>query len=170
MKIYSCRVDDTHASSQKIIENLSRTLGVDDGGEDNDRRAARVGSKSASSRLNIVNTIASDVDSINASKIERVQATDPMFHKMSKAFDDGGAKGMLMNNLVSLHPAADQSSVFNWHQHLNLTYYQNEYSVSLPQNALCSSLRQIFRVLSYHQRLQTLIPLLLLHLLPLQRK
>jgi hypothetical protein len=27
-------------------------------------------------------------------------AVDPMFHKISKAFDEGGAKGMLMNNLV----------------------------------------------------------------------
>ena len=153
MKIYSCRVDDTHASSQKIIENLSRTLGVDDGGDDNNRRAARVGSKSASSRLNIVNTIASDVDSINASKIERVQATDPMFHKMSKAFDDGGAKGMLMNNLVSLHTAADQPLFSNLPQHLNLNYYQYEFSASLPQSALYSSPRQILRMLSYYQSL-----------------
>ena len=96
MKIYSCRVDDTHASSQKIIENLSRTLGVDDGGDDNNRRAARVGSKSASSRLNIVNTIASDVDSINASKIERVQATDPMFHKMSIPLAPPSSKALLI--------------------------------------------------------------------------
>jgi condensin complex subunit 2 len=93
-------VDDTHASSRNILESLSRTYTVDNGAEGQERGTARVGTKSASNKLNIANTIASDVDSINAAKIERVQATDPMFHKMSKAFDDGGAKGMLMNNLV----------------------------------------------------------------------
>ena len=101
VKIYSCRVDDTHASSQKIIESLGRTLGVE-GREE--RGAARVGTKSASSKLNIADTIATNVDSINSAKLERVQATDPLFYKMSKAFDEGGAKGMLMTNLVSTSP------------------------------------------------------------------
>lgn len=101
MKIYSCRVDDTHASSQKIVESLGRSLGVNEDREGHEQGASRVGTKSASSKLNIAETIATNVDTINAAKIERVQATDPLFYKMSKAFDDGGAKGMLMTNLVS---------------------------------------------------------------------
>lgn len=82
------------------MERLSRTY-VDNGGDDIEKGAARVGTKSASNKLNIANTLATDMESINAVKLERVQTTDPMFHKMSKAFDDGGAKGMLMANLVS---------------------------------------------------------------------
>ena len=100
VKIYSNRVDDTHASSHRILESLSRTYTNDDG-EGNQRGAARVGSKNASSKLNIAETIETNVDNLNAVKVESQQATDPMFHKMSKAFDAGGAKGMLMANLVS---------------------------------------------------------------------
>lgn len=86
-----------------MVQSLGR--GFDQGAvtnEDNQGHGgARVGTKVASSKLNIANTIATNVDTINAAKIERIQVTDPMFHRMSKAFDEGGAKGMLMNNLVS---------------------------------------------------------------------
>ena len=99
VKIYSNRVDDTHASSHRILESLSRTYTNDDG-EGTQRGAARVGSKNASSKLNIAETIEANVDNLNAVKVESQQATDPMFQKMSKAFDAGGAKGMLMANLV----------------------------------------------------------------------
>lgn len=83
-----------------MVESLTRTFNHAAGDDDQARGASRVGTKSASSKLNIAHTIASNADVINAAKIERVQATDPMFYKMSKAFDDGGAKGMLMTNLV----------------------------------------------------------------------
>lgn len=33
---------------------------------------------------------------------ENAHSADPMFHKMSQAFDEGGAKGMLMSNLVRI--------------------------------------------------------------------
>ena len=101
VKIYSHRVDDTHASSHRILESLSRTYGGDSNeAEGHVRGTARVGSKNASSKLNIADTIETKVENLNTSKLESLQATDPMFHKMSKAFDDGGAKGMLINNLV----------------------------------------------------------------------
>jgi Condensin complex subunit 2 len=83
-----------------MVESLTRTFNHAAGDDDQARGVSRVGTKSASSKLNIAHTIASSADVINAAKIERVQATDPMFYKMSKAFDDGGAKGMLMTNLV----------------------------------------------------------------------
>jgi len=98
VKIYSNRVDDTHGSSIRILQSLSRTY-ADDDGEGQARGAAEVGSKNKSNKLNIAETIEKDVDNINAPKVETLQAADPMFHKMSKAFDDGGAKGMLMTNL-----------------------------------------------------------------------
>ena len=98
VKIYSNRVDDTHASSHRILESLSRTY-TDGDGEGPQRGTARVGSKNASNKLNIAETIEKDVKNLNAVAVDTLQATDPMFHKMSKAFDDGGAKGMLMANL-----------------------------------------------------------------------
>ena len=99
VKIYSHRVDDTYASSHRILESLSRNgVGEDDNGTA-ERAAARVGTKSASNRLNIAETIERNPENLNSASVESEHATDPMFHKMSKAFDEGGAKGMLMNNL-----------------------------------------------------------------------
>ena len=36
---------------------------------------------------------------INMSKLDSAYDIDPLFHKMSKTFDEGGAKGMLLANL-----------------------------------------------------------------------
>jgi condensin complex subunit 2 len=99
-------VDDTWSSSFKILENLSRNGSSPD--EDEDAAAAgkgsaRVGGKSTSSRLGIINTIEKNVDNINATKLESEYTADAMFHKMSQAFDEGGAKGMLMTNLVRMN-------------------------------------------------------------------
>lgn len=103
VKIYSHRVDDTHASSHRILESLSRNgtgnnEDEDDDDDTNGKTVAKVGSKSSSNRLNIAETIERNVSNINTT-IERTKAVDPMFHKMSKLFDEGGAKGMLMANM-----------------------------------------------------------------------
>ena len=90
------------------MENLSRNGGdyEDDGnGDELDevegqvRKPAKVGSKSTSAKLGLTNTIEKNSKSLNMIKVEGESITDPMFQKMSKAFDEGGAKGMLMNNL-----------------------------------------------------------------------
>lgn len=39
------------------------------------------------------------VANINMSKLDSAYDIDPLFHKMSKAFDEGGAKGLLLGNL-----------------------------------------------------------------------
>lgn len=36
---------------------------------------------------------------INMSKLDSAYDIDPLFHKMSKSFDEGGAKGLLLGNL-----------------------------------------------------------------------
>lgn len=91
------------------MENLSRngdssSQDANDDGEDaaagGVKKPAKVGSKSASSRLGLINTIERNVSNINNAATESDTLTDPMFQKMSKAFDEGGAKGMLMTNLV----------------------------------------------------------------------
>lgn len=83
-----------------MLRNLSNA--DREGGDGIEARGeSRVGTKSASRKLNIANTIEANVSNINAAKVERVQSTDPIFLKMNKALDDSGAKGMLMANLVS---------------------------------------------------------------------
>jgi hypothetical protein len=63
------------------------------------KKAARVGTKSNSNRLNITNTIEKNVDMLNAVKVDHDHVVDPVFQQMSIAFDEGGAKGMLLSNL-----------------------------------------------------------------------
>ncbi len=107
MKIYSNRVDDTHASSHRILESLSRNEAHHDSEDpEGDLEAevkpvSKVGSKTASVRLNMEYMIEKHVENINQVAVERCQCVDPTFHKMSLAFDEGGARGMLMNNMVS---------------------------------------------------------------------
>jgi condensin complex subunit 2 len=102
VKIYSHRVDDTWSSSFRILENLSRGSSQrdEDDGEGG-KHPARVGSKSVSNRLNLTATIEKNVASLNGESLDCNHSADPVFHKMSQAFDEGGAKGMLMANLVS---------------------------------------------------------------------
>ena len=108
VKIYSHRVDDTWSSSYRILENLSRnehTNDDDDGGDEaggtsENKKVARVGSKAVSNRFCLTDTIERNVGNING-VLESDHNADPMFHKMSQAFDEGGAKGMLMTNLVT---------------------------------------------------------------------
>jgi condensin complex subunit 2 len=109
VKIYSHRVDDTWTSSMRVLENLSRNAHDEsdeeeeennDGDINKEKVSAKVGSKAASRRLDVSRTIEKNVANINSAQIEHQCTVDPMFHKMSKAFDEGGAKGMLMANLV----------------------------------------------------------------------
>ena len=105
VKIYSNRVDDTYASSHRILESLSRNGQGKADEKDLETQNAdgtikKQKGKSASSRMNIANTLEKNKDSLNAVRLENEFFVDPMFHKMSKAFDEGGAKGMLMNNIV----------------------------------------------------------------------
>lgn len=105
VKIYSHRVDDTCASSVRILENLSRN-GVNVEEEDDEvveRGTAKVGTKSQSNKHHIAETIEKRIENLNEAVVQKQQTADPMFHKMSKAFDEGGAKGMLMTNLVYLY-------------------------------------------------------------------
>lgn len=114
MKIYSNRVDDTYATSHRILESLSRNANERDADDDDDAEAAadaeesgeprkpkgRVGSKAASNKLGVAKTIERNVTALNMVKLEHDYGVDPMFQKMAKAFDEGGAKGMIMYNMV----------------------------------------------------------------------
>lgn len=101
VKIYSHRVDDTWSSSFRILENLSRGNNyMEEETEDGAKIPTRVGSKSVSNRLNLTATIEKNISNLNGEALDCSHTADPMFHKMSQAFDEGGAKGMLMANLV----------------------------------------------------------------------
>ena len=110
VKIYSVRVDDTHASSYRILENLTRNKAavekdIDQGGDDAAGPAV-VGSKALSNKFCMASTLEKNVSKLNVDPkaAERTFNVDPTFHKMSKLFDEGGASGLLLANLP-LHPA-----------------------------------------------------------------
>jgi len=102
VKIYSYRVDDVYLSSYKVLANLNRT-DVDTIGEDGNLvksvKTSLVGERKQSERRGGAETLETCVDNINISKLEQDYDIDPLFHKMSKTFDEGGAKGLLLVNL-----------------------------------------------------------------------
>jgi condensin complex subunit 2 len=106
VKIYSFRVDDVHLTSYKVLANLNRNQKNDqperddvevgdedgDGDEPSSKTPARKASRS-------VQTLETNLANINISRLDSAFDIDPLFHKMSKTFDEGGAKGLLLANL-----------------------------------------------------------------------
>eukprot|EP00579_Thalassiosira_antarctica_P010671 CAMPEP_0201910268 /NCGR_PEP_ID=MMETSP0903-20130614/1702_1 /ASSEMBLY_ACC=CAM_ASM_000552 /TAXON_ID=420261 /ORGANISM="Thalassiosira antarctica, Strain CCMP982" /LENGTH=1016 /DNA_ID=CAMNT_0048444879 /DNA_START=78 /DNA_END=3128 /DNA_ORIENTATION=- len=112
VKIYSYRVDDVHLSSYRVLANLNRTdnkkdsnaadVDGDGGGEDGGGGEKIV--KKRTGPRGPTETLESNTANINMSKLDSAYDIDPLFHKMSKSFDEGGAKGLLLGNLgVSQH-------------------------------------------------------------------
>lgn len=105
VKIYSYRVDDVHLSSYKVLANLNRT----DGGakkiyseKENDinKEKHKEIQKNVTTREHIkVETLESNPTYLNMAKHDKAYDIDPIFHKMSQKFDEGGAKGLLLVNL-----------------------------------------------------------------------
>lgn len=103
VKIYCSRVDSVHTNAFKVLGGLSRTgrhgedgdaMGDgDEDGDDANQKQKRKGKRAG--RCTLENNMAN----ITSQKLETDLAVDPLFQKMSAAFDEGGAKGMLLNNL-----------------------------------------------------------------------
>ena len=90
IKIYGCRVDDTLNTGYRIIDNLSR-------GEPSKPQAE---APKQSKKLGVVNTLETNPSAIEMDLSDLTFDADPMFHLMSRRFDEGGAKGLLLANLV----------------------------------------------------------------------
>jgi condensin complex subunit 2 len=59
--------------------------------------------KNSTRKMHTTKTIEKNLENLNTEKLECDHMADPLFHKMSQAFDEGGAKGMLMTNMVCIH-------------------------------------------------------------------
>lgn len=116
VKIYSYRVDDVHLTSYKVLANLNRTDasaichgkkknsanvsgGSNDEGTDDDGDEPSTRSTKSRGNTNVADTLEHNVANINIHKLDAAFDIDPLFHKMSKTFDEGGAKGLLLANL-----------------------------------------------------------------------
>jgi hypothetical protein len=134
IKIWSSRVDDVWSSSYRVLEGMSRNGSgnserkADAGSEDKENGgegASATGgggtSRGASSKVAAVDsasgsasatagsssaTIERNLAAITAKAVDAEFAVDPLFHKMSRSFDEGGAAGMLLHRLA-VHDRCD---------------------------------------------------------------
>ncbi|OJJ36809.1 hypothetical protein ASPWEDRAFT_429430 [Aspergillus wentii DTO 134E9] len=109
VKIYTSRVDSVATETGKLLSGLadsrdkrSREAGADDeGDEDEDEEgedgATRKGRKKQRSHEA---TLAPSFASLQLKKFELEFSVDPLFKKASADFDEGGAKGLLLNHLA----------------------------------------------------------------------
>ena len=72
-------------------EDAADTEGVEDDAEDAGPRKRKIRSGGS--------TLESNSENLNLKDLEYQITTDPLFQKTSASFDEGGAKGMLLNNL-----------------------------------------------------------------------
>ena len=125
VKIYSSRVDSTHSETFKVLGGLSKSKNSsrdDDDNEDDDdddddteggekppntvekRRRGKRGAE-VDKDVQTVDCFTANIeddDSLQAKELATAYNTDPLFAKMSAAFDEGGGKGMLLHNLPCL--------------------------------------------------------------------
>ncbi|KAG0622472.1 hypothetical protein M758_3G099900 [Ceratodon purpureus] len=113
VKIYSTRVDSVHSETYKVLGGLNRTAGddngnvtagdVDDDGNEvanNDEEHKKSTHKKSG---NSSSTLETSFDSLNVKKFDVAFTVDPLFQQTSAQFDEGGAKGLLLNTLTVYH-------------------------------------------------------------------
>ena len=91
VKIYGYRVDDTLNMGYRILDGFNR--GEQPKQEDQPKQSRKLG---------VVNTLETNLQSIQMDASAVVFDADPLFHLMSRRFDEGGAKGLLLSNLVAV--------------------------------------------------------------------
>ncbi|KAK9839378.1 hypothetical protein WJX84_006216 [Apatococcus fuscideae] len=116
IKIYSHRVDSVHTVAFRMLCGLGRPgagPALDDSQEGNDPEnddegeATQAGRGSKAKRRAAVtadpsSTLEPNIEALNVKKFDIAFAVDPLFHKTSAQFDEGGARGLLLHNLSVL--------------------------------------------------------------------
>ncbi|KAJ6120317.1 Condensin complex subunit 2 [Penicillium sp. IBT 18751x] len=106
VKIYTSRVDSVATETGKLLSGLADSRdkrgreadaeGDEDEDEDGEEGGARKSRKKTRSHEA---TLAPSFNSLQLKKFELEFAVDPLFKKASADFDEGGAKGLLLNHL-----------------------------------------------------------------------
>ncbi|XP_068658096.1 condensin complex subunit 2 [Aristolochia californica] len=105
VKIYSMRVDSVHSEAYKVLGGINRAGCEDEKevafGEDqtNGVQEDRHSKKEPEKKVCPLSTLESSFEALNVKKFDVAFAVDPLYHQMSAQFDEGGAKGLLLNNL-----------------------------------------------------------------------
>lgn len=98
VKIYGYRVDDTLNMGYRILDGFNR----------GEQPKQQEGQPKQSRKLGVVNTLETNLQSIQMDSSAVVFDADPLFHLMSRRFDEGGAKGLLLSNLVAVRCSVDR--------------------------------------------------------------
>ncbi|KAK1568486.1 hypothetical protein Q3G72_025079 [Acer saccharum] len=105
VKIYSLRVDSVHSEAYKVLGGISRagqenepdTMGEDASGHNGHEEGNS--KKDMEKKQSPSSTLESSFEALNVKKFDVAFAVDPLYHQTSAQFDEGGAKGLLLNNL-----------------------------------------------------------------------
>ncbi|MCJ1360105.1 MAG: hypothetical protein MMC33_010108 [Icmadophila ericetorum] len=109
IKIYTSRVDSVATETGKLLSGLadsankkSKGSGVDDEEGDFADEDGENEEKKAKKRMHrsVETTLAPSFASLQVKKFELEFSVDPLFKKTSSDFDEGGAKGLLLNHLA----------------------------------------------------------------------
>ncbi|XP_058773651.1 condensin complex subunit 2-like [Vicia villosa] len=99
VKIYSLRVDSVYSETYKVLARMNRA------GQDTEQESVNVEGVQENSKKGIVkklsplSTLESSFEALNVKKFDVAFSVDPLYRQTSAKFDEGGAKGLLMNNL-----------------------------------------------------------------------
>ncbi|CAN4103705.1 unnamed protein product [Withania somnifera] len=104
VKIYSMRVDSVHSEAYKVLGGINRVGNANEqdpvvenaNAENQEEGHIR---KEQDRKLSPLSTLESSFDSLNVKKFDAAFSVDPLYHQTSAQFDEGGAKGLLLNNL-----------------------------------------------------------------------
>lgn len=118
VRIYCSRVDSVHTNAFKVLGTLSQSAHSrtdaaraddptrdsgdsygDDSCDDADADEGKARARRRRAKTSGAATLESNIDNITVKRLDAELVVDPLFQKMSAAFDEGGARGMLLNNL-----------------------------------------------------------------------
>ncbi|KAL4811547.1 condensin complex subunit 2/barren [Aspergillus unguis] len=108
VKIYTSRVDSVATETGKLLSGLADSRdkkareaeAEGEGGEDDDEDGEEGTSRRSRKKRAHEATLAPSFASLQLKKFELEFSVDPLFKKASADFDEGGAKGLLLNHLA----------------------------------------------------------------------
>lgn len=104
VRIYSMRVDSVHSEAYKVLGGISRVAqdaeqdSVEDSNTEN-MPGEHTSKKEKEIKLSPLSTLESSFEALNVKKFDVAFAVDPLYHQTTAQFDEGGSKGLLLNNL-----------------------------------------------------------------------
>lgn len=97
VKIYTSRIESVDSETKKLMSGLFGKDGKEDE-LDESGNTANVNTKQARKKRQ-TNTIEADEEALNVKAFDVEFKVDPLFKKTAADFDEGGAKGLLLNHL-----------------------------------------------------------------------